>query len=127
VPEAVMVLGIEPMTGWESRLVPGSDTTPPAIEWTGGELLRGEFLEFAFFGRLPGDVRRQPLVFPVHLTRASGSVVEWDRGGSGAAPVVRIVGTTTVTGWASLALAGVATGLAALALALAMAKRRNQG
>ncbi len=127
VPEAIMVLGVEPVAGWEARLIPSGEGTPPAIEWTGGELVRGEFLEFAFFGRLPGDVRRQPLVFPVHMTRANGSVVEWGRGGSGAAPTVRIVGTTTVTGWASLALAGVATGLAALAIALALAKRRGTG
>jgi uncharacterized protein YcnI len=127
VPEAVMVLGIEPLAGWEARLIPSGESTPQAIEWTGGELVRGEFLEFAFFGRIPGDARRQPLVFPVHLTRATGSVVEWDRGGSGAAPTVRIIGTTSVTAWASLALAGVATGLAALALAMALAKRREAG
>jgi uncharacterized protein YcnI len=127
VPEAVMVLGLQPLTGWEARLIPSGEGTPQAIEWNGGELAKGEFLEFAFFGRLPSDVRRQQLVFPVHLTRATGSVVEWDRGGSGAAPTVRIIGTTTVTGWASLALAGVATGLAALALALALSKRRGAG
>ncbi len=124
VPEAIMILGVEPLPGWEFRLIAGSDTTPQIIEWSGGELLRGEFLEFAFFGRRPGDARRRELVFPVHLTRASGSVVAWDRrSGGGEAPTVRILGTTTVTGWAALALAGVAVGVSALALALAVSRR----
>ncbi len=127
VPEAIMVLGVEPLPGWEVRLIAGSDTTPQIIEWSGGELLKGEFLEFAFFGRLPGDARRRELVFPVHLTRASGSVVAWDRGSSGGeAPTVQIVGTTSVTGWAALALAGVAVGVSALALALAVSRRRAE-
>jgi len=126
VPEVIMVLGVQPLPGWEFRLIAGSDTTPQIIEWSGGELLRGEFLEFAFFGRLPGDARRRELVFPVHLTRASGSVVAWDRrSGGGAAPTVRILGTTSVTAWGSLALAGVAVGLSVLALALAAGKRRG--
>lgn len=124
VPEAIMVLGVEPLPGWEFRLIAGSDTTPQIIEWSGGELPRGEFLEFAFFGRLPADARRRELVFPVHLTRASGSVVAWDRrSGGGEAPTVRILGTTTVTAWGSLALAGVAVGLSVLALALAVGRR----
>ena len=127
VPEVIMILGVEPLPGWEFRLIAGSDTTPQIIEWSGGELLRGEFLEFAFFGRLPADARRRELVFPVHLTRATGSVVAWGdrRSGGGAAPTVRILGTTSVTAWGSLALAGVAVGLSVLAIALAVGKRRG--
>ncbi len=128
VPEAVMVLGIEALNGWEVTHVLASDTSPQVIEWSGGELLRGEFLEFAFFGRLPADSRKQDLVFPVHLTRATGTEVVFDRAsGDGAAPTVQIVGTTDVTGWAALALAGVAVGIAALALALAVSKRPAEG
>ena len=119
-----MVLGIEALNGWEVTHVLASDTNPQVIEWSGGELLRGEFLEFAFFGRLPADSRKQDLVFPVHLTRATGTEVVFDRAsGDGAAPTVQIVGTTAVTGWAALALAGVAVGIAALALALAVSRR----
>ncbi len=128
VPEAVMVLGIEPLDGWEVTHAPASDTTPQIIEWSGGELLRGEFLEFAFFARLTADSRKQELVFPVRLVRATGTEVVWDRvSGDGAAPTVQIVGTTTVTTWAALALAGVAVGIAVLALALAASNRRAGG
>jgi len=124
VPEALMVLGIEPLDGWQVTHAAASDTTPQIIEWSGGELLRGEYLEFAFFGRLTADSRKQELVFPVHLLRATGTEVVWDRrSGDGAAPTVQIVGTTGVTSWAALALAGVAVGIAALALALAVSKR----
>ncbi len=124
VPEALMVLGIEPLDGWEVTHALASDTTPQIIEWSGGELLRGEFLEFAFFGRLPADSRKQDLVFPVHLVRATGTEVVFDRAsGDGAAPTVQIVGTTTVTGWAGLALSGVAVGISALALAFAVSRR----
>lgn len=126
VPEAVMILGVERPNGWDFRIAAGSDTTPQRIEWTGGELLRGEFLEFAFFGRLAGDARRRDLVFPVELTRQTGSVISWDRRpNTGPAPFVRIVGSTTVTAWGSLALAGAAAGLSVLALALALSKRRS--
>ena len=119
-----MILGIEPLDGWEVTHTLASATTPQIIEWSGGELLRGDFLEFAFFGRLPADSRKQDLVFPVRLVRATGTEVVFDRSsGDGAAPTVQIVGSTTITGWAALAAASVAMGIAVLALALAVSKR----
>jgi uncharacterized protein YcnI len=126
VPEALMILGIEPMAGWEFALTPSTDSTPQVIEWSGGELLRGEFLEFAFFGRLPGDARERDLIFPVRLTRAGGTEIVWDpRSDTGIPPTVRIVGTTAITGWGSIALASVAVGIAVIALALTVGKRRE--
>ncbi|MCZ6917237.1 MAG: DUF1775 domain-containing protein [Gemmatimonadetes bacterium] len=126
VPEALMILGIEPMDGWDFALTPSTDSTPQVIEWSGGTLLRGEFREFVFYGRLPGDAREQDLVFPVRLTRANGSEVIWDpRSDTGIPPTVRIIGTTTITGWGSLALAGVAVGIAVIALALTVSRRRE--
>ena len=126
VPEVVMILGVEPLPGWTFTLIAASDTNPQSIEWSGGSHLRGEFREYAFFGRIPADARRRELVFPVELTRANGSVVEWNRRSeTGAPPTVQIVGTTGITAWASLALAGVAVGIAILALALAMSRKRE--
>ena len=128
VPEAVMILGVEPLPGWTFTLTAASDTSPQSIEWSEGSHLRGEYREYAFFGRVKADVRRRELVFLVELTRASGSVVEWNRRRETGAPLtVQIVGTTGVTAWASLALAGAAAGTAIRALALAVARRRADG
>ena len=126
VPEAIMVLGVQPMTEWTSRLEASTDSTPQSIEWTGGSVMRGDFMEFVFLGRLPPDVRRNSLIFPVQIVRASGSLVEWNRrSDTGIPPTVQIVGTTSVTAWGSMALAGIAVGIAVIALALVIAGRRN--
>ncbi len=61
VPDAVTVLGVEPTAGWTTRRDAGSDSSPQFVEWSGGKLLRGEFLEFAFLGRVIGDARRTDL------------------------------------------------------------------
>ena len=127
VPEVIMVLGVEPVSQWTFQLTASTDTTPQFIEWVGGNLLRGEYREFAFFGRIPGDARRSQLVFPVVLTRASGSLVEWNRRrDTGAPPTIQIVGTTSVTAWGSVALASVAVGIAVIALALAATARKRE-
>ena len=126
VPEALMVLGVEPIAGWTFEVVATTDTSPQYIEWSGGDHVRGEYREYAFFGRLPPDARRNELVFPVQLTRSNGSVVEWNRRGDpGRAPTVQIVGTTGVTAWGAVGLAGVAVGIAVIALALAVAGRKS--
>ena len=121
VPEVIMILGVEPLPGWTFTVIAASDTSPQSIEWSEGSHVRGEYREYAFFGRIPADAKRRELVFPVTLTRASGSVVEWNRRReTGAPPTVQIVGTTGISPWASMALAGGAVGIAILALALAV-------
>ena len=126
VPEVIMILGVEPLPGWTFALIAASDTSPQSIEWSEGSHLRGEYREYAFFGRIPADAKRRELVFPVALTRASGSVVEWNRRReTGAPPTVQIVGTTGISPWASMALAGGAAGIAILALALAVSRKRE--
>lgn len=127
VPEVITVLGVERAPGWGFRLIPASDTTPQIIVWSDGELGQGEFREFAFLGRLAGDARRMSLVFPVRVTRADGSAVEWSPTGQGPAPVVAIVGTTEITSWGAMGLASAALGLAVIALALAVAAQRKRG
>ncbi len=128
VPEALMVLGVEPIAGWTFEVVATTDTSPQYIEWSGGDHVRGEYRDYAFFGRLPPDARRNELVFPVRLTRSNGSVVEWNRRGDpGRAPTIQIVGTTGITAWGSVGLAGVAVGIAVIALALAVAARKPPG
>jgi uncharacterized protein YcnI len=124
VPEVVAVLGTDEPPGWVATVHPVTDSTPAMIEWTGGAISAGAFREFAFLGRLSADARRQTLVFPARVEREDGSVVEWSRGGDGPPPVVAIRGSTTMSSWGAFALAGVATGLAALALALAVSRRR---
>lgn len=125
VPDAVGILGVDAPTGWAARIEAGSDTTAQAIEWTGGRVERAGYREFAFLGRLAGDVRRNELVFPVTLTRDGGAVMRWGRGGAGSAPRILITGTTAVSSWGAFALAGVAFGVAVLAVGLAMRRRES--
>jgi uncharacterized protein YcnI len=126
VPEAIQVLGVNAPAGWSATLRPASDTAAPVIEWSGGELARGGFTEFAFLGRVAADARPgSELVFPVRLTRAGGATVDWAAGGSGRPPTVAVEGTAVVTSAGAFALAGAATGLAILALVLALTRRRS--
>lgn len=125
VPGAVTILGVEPAAGWSVHRSEAAETGPQTVEWSGGTVAKGEYREFALLGRVIGDARRQELVFPVELAHADGSDIAWS-GQPGAprpAPRVRIVGTTQVSGWGALAGAGLAFGVALLALIVAMTRR----
>lgn len=126
VPEAIQVLGVNAPPGWTAQLTPASDSAAPVIEWSGGRLDRGAFDEFAFLGRVAADARPgSELVFPVRLTRAGGSTVDWAWGGEGRPPTVAIRGTAVVSSAGAFALAGGAAGLSILALVLALTRRRS--
>ncbi len=126
VPEVVAVLGVQaPSSAWKFEVIAPTDSTPQMIRWTGGSVGQGSFDEFAFLGRIPGDARSKELVFPVTLRREDGSETQWSRlRGEGVAPVVQIVGTTSVTPWGAVGLAGGAFGIAVIALALAVSARQ---
>ena len=125
VPEVVAVLGVHaPSSAWEFEVIVPTDSTPQMIHWSGGRIDQGSFDEFTFLGRIAGDARRKELVFPVTVRREDGSETAWSRlSGEGVAPVVQIVGTTSVTPWGAVGLAGGAFGIAVLALALAVSAR----
>jgi uncharacterized protein YcnI len=127
VPEAVTILGVEPLTGWSAEVVAATDTTPQTIRWWGGELRRREFLEFALLGRVMGDARRKTLVFPVHAEWTGGERRSWSGlpGSRRAAPRVTIVGPAQLSIRGSVALAGVAIALSVIAIALTLAQRRK--
>ncbi len=128
IPEAVQVLGVGAPPGWTARLQPASDTAAPVIEWSGGRVDAGGFTEFTFLGRVAADARPgSELVFPVRLTRASGSTVDWAWGSEGRPPTVAIRGTAAISPAGAFALAGAAMGLAILALVLALTRRRATG
>jgi len=124
VPEAVVVLGLDAPAGWRATWIEATDSTSRAIEWAGGPLARAEFREFAFLVRVPADVRRGMLVFPVALRAADGTVRAWRPDGVGPAPAVEIRGRALVTPGAAFALAGGAVGLAILAIGLALSRPR---
>ena len=126
VPEIVAVLGVQaPSSAWAFEVIAPTDSTPQVIRWTGGSVGQGSFDEFVFLGRIPGDARSKELVFPVTLRRVDGSETHWSRlSGEAVAPVVQIVGTTSVTPWGAVGLAGGAFGISVLALALAVSARR---
>jgi len=124
VPEALAVLGTDAPPGWSARLIAATDSAPQAIEWTGGQLGRGEFREFAFFARLGAAAKRETLVFPVRLRRTDGTVRDWRPGGAGQAPSVEIRGTVGITPGGSFVFAAASLGVAALAMALALRRPR---
>ncbi len=126
VPEAIQVLGVGAPPGWTAQLRPASDTAAPVIEWSGGQVAPGAFYEFTFLGRVAADARPgSELIFPVRLTRAGGSTVDWAWGGAGRPPTVAIRGTAIVSPAGAFALAGAAVGLSILALVLALVRRRS--
>lgn len=125
-PEAIQIMGVAAPADFTARVEPVTDSTAPAIEWSGGRLERGAFVEFTFLGRVATEARPgAQLVFPVRITRANGSTVEWARGGAGQPPTVTIQGTTAISASGAFALAGAATGIAILALVLALVRRRS--
>src|SRR5881628_2671128 len=97
VPEALAVLGVDAPAGWTARFVAASDSSPQAIEWTGGALAQREYREFAFFARLDPNAREQPLVLPVEVRHADGARVRWRDGGNAPAPVVLVRGTVSAS------------------------------
>jgi hypothetical protein len=127
VPDAVSILGVEPQPGWTFTLEEATATGPASVTWRGGYIYQREFLEFAFLGRVAGDARRAELVFPVTLARSDGQILAWSNppGLQRPAPRVRIVGTTQLSPWGALALAGAALVTAVLALVLVLSRRRG--
>lgn len=124
VPEALAIMGADAPGGWSARVVTASDSSPQAIEWSGGHVALREFREFAFFARLGANASRTTLVFPVRLSRSDGGVREWRAGGYARAPEVEVRGTVGITAGGAYTLAAAALGLAALATALALRRAR---
>ncbi len=124
IPEALAILGVDAPPGWVALVTAATDSTPQAITWDGGQLVRGGFREFTFFTRLAATARRTTLVFPVRLSRADGTVRDWRRGGEGQAPTVEVRGSVGLTVGGAFTLAAAALGLAALATALALRRPR---
>jgi uncharacterized protein YcnI len=124
IPEALAILGVDGPPGWAPKVLAATDSTPQAIDWTGGRLTRGDFREFAFFARLAATARRTTLVFPVRLRRDDGTVRDWRRGGEGQAPTVEVRGSVGLSTGGAFTLAAAALGLAALATALALRRPR---
>lgn len=126
VPEAIQVLGVDAPDGWIFWIDRATDSTAQQVGFSGGGVDRWELEEFSLMGRLVADSRQDELVFPVTVLRADGSETVWARtsGAQGLPPVMNVAGTTEVSTWAVFAAAGGAFGLAVLALAVSLAKRR---
>jgi uncharacterized protein YcnI len=120
VPPALTLLGVDAPAGWTARSVPATDTSPLAIEWTGGALAPHQLREFAFLARLTATAAQHELVFPVELRGADGRTTDWAGSGAAPAPVVQIAGGLGVTAGGAFALAAGAFGVALLAIALSM-------
>jgi len=125
VPAVLTVLGVDVPAGWTWHLTPATDTSATTIVWVGGSLPQGEFREFAVLARLAADARQLTLVFPARLDHADGRAVAFTRGGDAPPPAMTIRGTTDVSARGAVALGGGALGVAVLALALALHRRRG--
>jgi uncharacterized protein YcnI len=125
VPDVLAVLGVDAPAGWAWALTPGTDTSAAAVAWWGDSLPQGAFREFALLVRPAADVRGVTLVFPVWVEHADGRTVAWTREGDGRPPTVRIRATTGLSVRGAVALAGGALGVAALAMVLALHRRRG--
>lgn len=123
-PPALTVLGVDAPTGWTSRFVPATDTSPQAIEWSGAALAPHDLHEYAFLARLTGAAQQHLLVFPVRLRGTDGRSTDWQGAGPAPAPVVQIEGGVGVTSGGAFALAAGAFGIALLAIGLAVKRPR---
>jgi hypothetical protein len=123
-PDGVTVMGVDAPPGWTARFTAATETTPQTIEWAGGPMAYREFREFPFFGRVAPNLRTADLVFPVRITRANGSTVDWAPDGAGVAPTVRVRAVTAITPAAAFTLAAFALGLTVVAIALALSRRK---
>jgi uncharacterized protein YcnI len=128
VPAAVMVLGVEPVTGWTFETAQSPDSGPTTITWRGGMVKKGEYGEFPFLGRLKADARREVIVMPVQIERQNGSVVEWRRRANEPypAPRVDVAGTVRVSASGALMMGALAMGVAILALILTIASNARK-
>ncbi len=129
VPNVITILGVESPPGWSYELTESTDSIPQEIRWSGGELRFRDFREFVLLGRVKGDAQKHALVFPVTLTRANGSVVEWTAppGRPAPAPRVAIVGTGRVSTRGAILVATAAMGVGIMALIIALATNRRAG
>jgi uncharacterized protein YcnI len=125
-PGGIQLLGVEAMPGWTATRRAASDTAPQQLQWSGGRIERGTFVEFVVLGRVAPDARPgEQLVFPVEITRADGTTRAWVRGGEGAPPTVSISSLARISPKGSVAFAAAALGIAVLALGLTLARWRD--
>jgi uncharacterized protein YcnI len=113
------------------------------VTWEGGRIAPGEFDEFGLSAKVPAE--QTVLVFPATQTYSSGEVVRWIGAADSDTPAPRVVVTATAepaaapaettaaaesdddgSDWLALGfgIAGLVTGLAALALVLLKRPRR---
>ena len=138
-PQGLAALRFQPKRGWKRTVTTEKRTT--TVAWEGGKIAPGEFDEFALSATAPPN--QQILVFPTTQTYSNGEVVRWNGAADSETPAPRVTltesaepadpaTTSTTPGRGNgrdaltlvLAIAGLAAGLAALAIALA-ARRRS--
>lgn len=121
--EGLQVLGTEALSGWTVQRRLASDSAPQRVEWSGGRIERGTFVEFAVLARVAPEARPgEQLVFPVEILRADGTRRAWARGGEGVPPSVAISSLARISPTGAVAFAAAALGIAVLALGLTLAR-----
>jgi uncharacterized protein YcnI len=143
-PQGLFFVSFQPKPGWK-RSVTTEKLDPPAevfgeqvteriatVTWEGGKIAPGEFDEFGVSARMP-DAAGETLAFPALQTYSSGEIVRWIGPPDADEPAARVTLGPNETGAVAgggdedsgsdglalgLAIAGLAAGLAALAVSL---------
>jgi uncharacterized protein len=87
-PEGLVFVSFEPKPGWKRTVTMAKLATPvtmegetitervASVEWSGGEIMPGEFDEFIMSAHVPNEPGKE-LVFPANQTYSNGEVVRW--------------------------------------------------
>ncbi|HEY3364291.1 MAG TPA: YcnI family protein [Symbiobacteriaceae bacterium] len=89
-PEGTTFSGVLPVPGWKFDTEKDGSGKVVALDWSGGEIKKGEFFEFGVSVRNPKTAG--PVVWKAYQTYSDGSVVEWNgpTGASTPAPAVTL-------------------------------------
>lgn len=74
-PGGLVVSRFQPKPGWAREVERDEQQRIIAVTWSGGQIGDGEYDEFAFIARTPGEVGT--LAFKSYQTYQSGETVEW--------------------------------------------------
>jgi uncharacterized protein YcnI len=97
IPSSFTVSRVKPMPGWTYTFTKDASGKVTAIEWSGGEILATEYMEFGMSGKAPAEPGK--VSWKSYQTYKDGTVVEWT-GPSDAqnpASVVEVVAGTGTT------------------------------
>lgn len=97
IPASFTVSRVKPQPGWTYTFTKDASGKVTAIEWSGGEILATEYMEFGMSGKAPSEPGK--VAWKAYQTYSDGSVVEWTGPSDAQTPasVVEVVAGTGTT------------------------------